>query len=42
MVYPAAYPVYPAYPAYYGNPYFYPPVGISLGFGFSSGHHRWR
>ena len=49
--YPAAYPVaYPApypvaYPAYYGAPYFYPPVGISLGFGFSSGHfghHRWR
>jgi uncharacterized protein YcfJ len=42
-VYPAAYPVYPAYPAYYGTPYYYPPVGISLGFGFSSGHHRhWR
>ena len=49
VVYPAAYsaypayPAYPPYPAYYGTPYFYPPVGISLGFGFSSGHHRhWR
>ncbi|HXD39705.1 MAG TPA: glycine zipper 2TM domain-containing protein [Ramlibacter sp.] len=46
-VYPAAYPVYPAYPAYpvypayYGAPY-YPPVGISLGFGFSSGHFGHR
>jgi hypothetical protein len=50
VVYPAAYPAYPAYaaypayPAYYGSPYFYPPIGISLGFGFSGGHrgHRWR
>lgn len=33
------YPVYPAYPAY---PVYraYPPVGISLGFGFSSGHRH--
>jgi uncharacterized protein YcfJ len=44
-VYPAyqtypAYPAYPVYPAYY--PSYYPPVGISLGFGFSSrgGHHH--
>jgi uncharacterized protein YcfJ len=44
VVYPAAYPAYPAYPAYYASPYFYPPIGISLGFGFSSGHHHrhWR
>jgi uncharacterized protein YcfJ len=37
--------VYPAvYPGYYGSPYYYPPVGLSLNFGFSSGyrHHRWR
>jgi uncharacterized protein YcfJ len=59
MVYPAAYPTavpmypavypgyYPAYPAYS----YYPPIGISLGFGFGGGgwgghHHRgggrWR
>ncbi|HWP13730.1 MAG TPA: hypothetical protein VNN06_18050, partial [Ramlibacter sp.] len=44
-MYPAAYPAYPAYPAYYGSPYYYyPPIGLSLNFGFSSGHshHRWR
>lgn len=38
------YPAYPAYPGYYGSPY-YPPVGVNLQFGFSSGHHRhghWR
>jgi uncharacterized protein YcfJ len=37
-----AYP-YPAYPAYYPN-YYYPPVGVSLGFGFFGGghHHHWR
>jgi len=40
-VYPA-YPTYPAYPVYYPN-YYYPPVGVSLGFGFFSGGHRhWR
>ena len=43
---PATYPAaYPAYPAYYGNPYYYyPPIGLSLNFGFSSGHrhHHWR
>jgi uncharacterized protein YcfJ len=43
---------YPAYPAYYGPYYrapFYAPIGLSLGFGFSSGwghhhhrHHRWH
>jgi uncharacterized protein YcfJ len=40
-VYPA---VYPAYPGYYARPYpYYPPIGLSLNFGFSSGHHhRWR
>jgi uncharacterized protein YcfJ len=43
----AVYPAYPAYPAY-GYPVYrpyYPPVGVSLGFVFSSGghrHHRWR
>lgn len=38
---PVVYPAYPAYPAYYGPPYpyYYPPVGLSLNFGFSSGHH---
>lgn len=47
--YPAAYPAYPAaypaYPYYYPRPYFYPPIGLSLGFGFSGGHrhhHRHR
>jgi uncharacterized protein YcfJ len=43
---PVAYPAYPAYPAYYGsyyrNPYFYAPIGLSLGFGFSSGHRHHR
>ena len=40
--YPApAYP-YPAYPAYYARPYFYPPVGLSLNFGYSSGHRHRR
>jgi uncharacterized protein YcfJ len=39
VVYPAA------YPAYYPQPYYYPPVGISLGFGFGfggHGHRHWR
>jgi uncharacterized protein YcfJ len=36
-----AYP-YPAYPAYYARPYFYPPVGLSLNFGYSSGHYHRR
>ena len=42
--YPAAYPAYPypAYPAYYARPYFYPPVGVSLNFGYSSGHYHRR
>jgi uncharacterized protein YcfJ len=41
--YPAAYPVYQAYPVY-PAPAYYPPVGISLGFGFyGGGHHgHWR
>jgi uncharacterized protein YcfJ len=42
-VYPAA-PVYPAPPVYYPN-YYAPPIGLSLGFGFSGGghrHHHWR
>ncbi len=37
--------VYPAYyPGYYPAPSYYPPVGISLGFGFYGGGHRhhWR
>ena len=38
------YPVY--YSGYYGTPYYYPPVGLSLSFGFSGGyrhyHHHWR
>jgi uncharacterized protein YcfJ len=38
----AVYPAYPAYPAYYPG-YYYPPVGVSLGFGFYGGGHRhWR
>jgi uncharacterized protein YcfJ len=41
---PAPVAVYPAYPAYYPN--YYPPVGVSLGFGFFGGgghhHHHWR
>lgn len=42
VIYPAVYPA--VYPGYYGSPYYYPPVGLSLNFGFSSGHrhHRWR
>ena len=38
-------PVYvqPAYPGYYGRPY-YPPIGVNLELGYSSGYHRghWR
>ena len=39
--------VYPAYPAYYGPAYYrpyYPPIGLSLNFGYSRGygHHHWR
>jgi hypothetical protein len=43
-VYPVYPAVYPAYPGYYARPYpYYPPIGLSLNFGFSSGHHhRWR
>jgi uncharacterized protein YcfJ len=38
----AVYPAYPSYPAYYPG-YYYPPVGVSLGFGFFGGGHRhWR
>jgi uncharacterized protein YcfJ len=38
----AAYPAYyPAYPAYY-SPYYYPPVGLSLSFGYSRGFHHYR
>lgn len=36
---------YPGYPAYYGapySPYYYPPVGVSLGFGWGGGYRRWR
>lgn len=41
--YPAAYPAYPPYPAYprYYAPY-YPPIGISLGIGYTRHSHRWR
>lgn len=35
--YPMAYPAYPVYD--YPRPYFYPPIGLSLGFNFSGGHH---
>ncbi|MEO7391476.1 MAG: hypothetical protein ABIU58_04825 [Ramlibacter sp.] len=43
-VYPAVYPAYygGGYSAYYGAPYYYPPVGISLNFGFSRGYHHHR
>jgi len=50
-VYPAYYsPVAPVayYPAYYRSPYFYPPIGVSLNFGYSRGwghrhgHRHWR
>ena len=37
VVYPAYYPGY-----YYPRPYYYPPVGLSLNFGYSSGHRHWR
>jgi len=38
--YPAAYPVYPAYPGYYYPRYYWPPVSLSLGFGYvGHGHH---
>jgi uncharacterized protein YcfJ len=37
----AVYPAYPAYPAYYPG-YYYPPVGVSLGFGFYGGGRHWR
>jgi len=40
--YTSYYPAYPAYPAYYARPYYYPPVGLSLNFGYSSGHHHRR
>jgi uncharacterized protein YcfJ len=45
---PVVYSAYPAYPAYPYPVYpayrpYYPPVGVSLGFVFSGGHHRhWR
>lgn len=46
-VYAAPYPVYAPspvyaapYPYYYGRPY--PPVGVSLNFGFYGGHRHWR
>lgn len=39
-VYPAAYPT--VYPGYYQRPYYYPPVGISLNFGYTSGHRHHR
>lgn len=42
VVVPAAYPVYPvAYPAPVYRPY-YPPVGVSLNFGWSNGHYHYR
>jgi hypothetical protein len=35
-----------AAPAYYPQPYFYPPIGLSLNLGYSrgwrGGHGRWR
>jgi uncharacterized protein YcfJ len=40
--YSAAYPVYAPAPAYYPGyypGYVYPPISLSLGFGFSGGHH---
>ena len=41
---PAYYPAYPYYPSY--SPSYYPPVGVSLGFGFygggGGGHRHWR
>lgn len=45
VTYPSYYPAYPAYPAYYARPY-YPPIGLSLNFGYVRGHrhhhHRHR
>jgi uncharacterized protein YcfJ len=51
-VYVQPYPAYPAYPAYAAypypvyQPYYYPPVGLSLGFvfrgGHGGGHRHWR
>jgi uncharacterized protein YcfJ len=43
-VYAAPYPVYAAPYPVYGSPYYYPPIGLSLGFGFfgGGGHHHWR
>ena len=44
-VYYAPAPVYVG-PAYYPQPYFYPPIGLSLNLGYSrgwgGGHGRWR
>ena len=47
MAYPAEYsptyyaPAYaPYYAPYYAAPAFYPPIGLSLGFSFSGGHHH--
>jgi len=40
-VYPAYGYAYP-YPAYYGRPYWYPPVSLSLGYVWHSGHRRWH
>jgi uncharacterized protein YcfJ len=41
---PVVYSGYPAYaypyPTY--RPYYYPPVGVSLNFGFGGGHRHWR
>ncbi|MBI2771866.1 MAG: glycine zipper 2TM domain-containing protein [Burkholderiales bacterium] len=35
-----------AYPSYYASPYYYPPVGVSLGIGYYRGYghrgHRWH
>ncbi|OOG36643.1 glycine zipper 2TM domain-containing protein [Polaromonas sp. A23] len=38
-------PAVVAYPGYYPRPYYYPPVGVSLNFGYSRGshgHRHWR
>lgn len=42
VAYPSYYPAYPAYPYHYTRPYYYPPVGLSLNFGYSRGHHHRR
>lgn len=39
---PSPVATYPAYPAYYSSPSYYPPIGISLGIGYSRHSHRWR